>query len=65
MDCVPVTHFSPSHHVSARNLLSCQEKLAFETSRDIRKGCRGVNMVKMYENGKMRPAETIPGMGEG
>jgi hypothetical protein len=36
---------------------------------DIRKGCRRVNMVEyyvlMYENGKMRPVETIPGMGEG
>jgi hypothetical protein len=30
---------------------------------------RRVNVVKyyvlMYENGKMRPVETIPGMGEG
>jgi hypothetical protein len=30
----------------------------------IRKGCRRVNMVEyyvlMYENGKMRPAETVP-----
>jgi hypothetical protein len=26
------------------------------------KGCRRVNMVEMYENGKMRPVETIPGM---
>jgi hypothetical protein len=36
---------------------------------DIRKGCRRVNMVEyyalMYENGKMRPAETILRMGEG
>jgi hypothetical protein len=36
---------------------------------DIRKGCRRVTMVEYYalmnENGKMRPAETIPGMGEG
>jgi hypothetical protein len=24
-----------------------------------------VNVVEMYENGKMRPVETIPGMGEG
>jgi hypothetical protein len=33
--------------------------------RDVRKGCRRVNMVYslMYENGKMRPIETIPGMG--
>jgi hypothetical protein len=35
---------------------------------DIRKGCRRVNMVEyyalMYENGKMRPVETIPGVGE-
>jgi hypothetical protein len=34
---------------------------------DIRKGCRRVNMVEyyalMYENGKMRPVETVPGMG--
>jgi hypothetical protein len=34
---------------------------------DIMKGCRRVNMVKyyllMYENGKMRPVETIPEMG--
>jgi hypothetical protein len=34
---------------------------------DIRKGCRRVNMVEyyalVYENGKMRPAETVPGMG--
>jgi hypothetical protein len=33
---------------------------------DIRKGCRRVNMVEyyvhMYENGKMRPVETIPGI---
>jgi hypothetical protein len=33
---------------------------------DIRKGYRRVNMVEyyvlMYENGKMRPVETIPGM---
>jgi hypothetical protein len=33
---------------------------------DIRKGCRRVNMVEydvlMYENGKIRPAETIPRM---
>jgi hypothetical protein len=36
---------------------------------DIKEGCRRVNMVEyyvlMYENGKMRPVETIPGMGEG
>jgi hypothetical protein len=36
---------------------------------DIRKGCRRVKMVEyyalMYENGKMRPAETIPVMGGG
>jgi hypothetical protein len=36
---------------------------------DIRKGCRRLNMVEyyilMYENGKMRPPETIPGMGGG
>jgi hypothetical protein len=35
----------------------------------IRKGCGMVNMVEYYalmcDNGKMRPAETIPGMGEG
>jgi hypothetical protein len=35
---------------------------------DIRKGYSRVTMVEyyilMYENGKMRPAETIPGMGE-
>jgi hypothetical protein len=34
---------------------------------DIRKGCGRVNMVEyyalMYENGKMRPVETIPAMG--
>jgi hypothetical protein len=34
---------------------------------DIRKGCRRVNMVEyyilMYENGKMRLVETVPGMG--
>jgi hypothetical protein len=34
---------------------------------DIRKGCGRVNMVEifilMYVNGKMRPVETIPGMG--
>jgi hypothetical protein len=33
-----------------------------------RKGCRRVNVVEyyvlMHENGKMRPVETIPGMGE-
>jgi hypothetical protein len=37
---------------------------------DIRKGCRRVNAMEilsifMYENGKSRPVETIPGMGEG
>jgi hypothetical protein len=36
---------------------------------DIRKGCWRVNMVEyyvlMYENGKMRPVETVPGMGGG
>jgi hypothetical protein len=36
---------------------------------DIRKGCGRVTMVqilcRMYVNGKMRPVETIPGMGEG
>jgi hypothetical protein len=36
---------------------------------DISKGCRRVNMVEyyvlMYENGTMRPVETIPGMGGG
>jgi hypothetical protein len=36
---------------------------------DIRKGCRRVNVVEyyvlMHENGKMRPVETIPGMGGG
>jgi hypothetical protein len=35
---------------------------------NIRKGYRRVNMVEiyvhMYENGKMRPVETVPGMGE-
>jgi hypothetical protein len=34
---------------------------------DIKKGCRRVNVVEilalMYENEKMRPAETIPGLG--
>jgi hypothetical protein len=34
---------------------------------DIRKGCRRVNVVEyyvlMYESGKMRPVETIPGIG--
>jgi hypothetical protein len=36
---------------------------------DTRKGCRRVNMVEyyvvMYENGKMRPVEIIPGIGGG
>jgi hypothetical protein len=36
---------------------------------DIRKGCKRMNMVEyyalMYENGKMRPAEAVPGMGGG
>jgi hypothetical protein len=36
---------------------------------DIKKGCRRVNMVEYYalmnENGKMRPVETIPGIGGG
>jgi hypothetical protein len=37
---------------------------------NIRKGCRSVNMVEyyvlMYDNGKLRPVETIQGMeGEG
>jgi hypothetical protein len=36
---------------------------------DIRKGCGRVNMVEYYalmnENGKMRPVETVPGMGGG
>jgi hypothetical protein len=35
---------------------------------NIRKGCRRVNTVEyyvlMYANGKLRPVETIPGMGE-
>jgi hypothetical protein len=35
---------------------------------NIRKGCRGVDMVEyyvlMYENGKMRHVETVPGMGK-
>jgi hypothetical protein len=35
--------------------------------KDIRKGCKRMNMVEcsilMCENGKMRPVETIPGMG--
>jgi hypothetical protein len=36
--------------------------------KDIRKGCRRVNMVEyyalMFAYGKMRPVETVPGMGE-
>jgi hypothetical protein len=36
---------------------------------DIRKCCRRMKWCKyyvlMYENGKMRPVETIPGMGGG
>jgi hypothetical protein len=35
---------------------------------DIRKGCRRVNVLEiflMYENGTMRPVETIPGVGMG
>jgi hypothetical protein len=40
-----------------------------QEGKDIRKGCRRVNVVEyyalMYENGKMRPVETIPGMGGG
>jgi hypothetical protein len=36
---------------------------------DIRKGCRRVNVVEyyahMYVSGKMRPVETIPGIGGG
>jgi hypothetical protein len=36
---------------------------------DTRKGCGRVNVVEYYalmnENGKMRPAETVSGMGEG
>jgi hypothetical protein len=36
---------------------------------DIRKGCKRMNMVEIFctmcINGKMRPVETIPGMGEG
>jgi hypothetical protein len=39
---------------------------------DIKKWCRRVNnstcvelLLHMYVNGKMRPVETIPGMGEG
>jgi hypothetical protein len=41
---------------------------------DIRKGCKRVNKVQilctkivqiMYANGKMRPVETTPGIGEG
>jgi hypothetical protein len=35
----------------------------------IRKACRWVNVIEiyvlMYENGKMRPVKTIPGMGGG
>jgi hypothetical protein len=35
----------------------------------MKEGCRRVNMVEsyvlMYEDGKMRPVETVPGMGEG
>jgi hypothetical protein len=35
---------------------------------DIRKGRRRVNMVEyyvlVYENGKVRPGETVPGMGD-
>jgi hypothetical protein len=38
-------------------------------TKDIRKGCREENVVEisciMYENGKMRPVEPIPGMEEG
>jgi hypothetical protein len=37
--------------------------------KDIRKNSKRMNMVEilvlMYENGKMRPVETIPGMEEG
>jgi hypothetical protein len=38
--------------------------------KDVEKGYSKVNMVEiyyilMYENGKMRHVETIPGMGEG
>jgi hypothetical protein len=40
-----------------------------ESGEDIRKGGQRVNMVEilctMYENGKMRPVETIPGIGGG
>jgi hypothetical protein len=36
---------------------------------DVRKGCRRVNVVEYYElmyvNGKMRPVDTIPGLGKG
>jgi hypothetical protein len=32
---------------------------------DIRKGCRRVNMVEMLGSGKMRPVETVPGVGRG
>jgi hypothetical protein len=28
---------------------------------DIRKGCRKMNVVEIYGNGKMRPIETVPG----
>jgi hypothetical protein len=37
-----------------------------ESGDDMRTGCERVNICKycvhMYENGKMRPVETIPGM---
>jgi hypothetical protein len=46
-----------------------QSRLRVGTSgrgEDIRKGCRRVNMVEYYalmnENGKMRPAEAVPGI---
>jgi hypothetical protein len=42
------------------------ELLPVGRQEDIRKGCRRVNMVEYYalvnENGKMRPAEAIPGI---
>jgi hypothetical protein len=42
-----------------------QQKLpTFLTGEDIRKGCRRVNKyVLTYENGKLRPIETLPGVG--
>jgi hypothetical protein len=43
--------------------------LGLATGEDIKKRCRRVNMVEyyvlMYINGKMRPVETVPGVGMG